>query len=341
MKYLKQIKAIMKVVYLLLVFVMLLTSSLVWSIFDPSVFYWGKKGEKVWRPKDIAIDLPEGRKGRLIKYGHLLISETSNYMGPQAKNPEVRYAGNNLSCQNCHLEAGTKPGSASFVGVVNRFPQFRGREGKIGTLEERVNGCMERSMNGRAMPVNSTQMKAIIIYMEWLSEGVPPDKKEIYKGFVKVEVPAFKADLVEGETIYTAECQLCHGVDGQGQRPVPDKPYLYPPLWGEDSYNHGAGMHRVLTAAQFIKGNMPHLQASWDQPKLTDEQAFHVAAYINSFDRPLKNNPGADFPDIKLKPVSTPYGPWADGFPTSQHKYGPFLPIIDFYQKEYNLRKTK
>ena len=294
-----------------------------------------------WTPKNPATDIPEDQEHRLVKYGYQLVTESSKYMGPLAKNPLVRYGGNNLSCQNCHLKAGTAQGSASFVGVSNRFPQFRGRENKMGTLAERINGCMERSMNGKAMPIESTQMKAIIAYMDWLSEDVPEEKEEEYKGFVTIEIPNIKADLVKGKQVYQLECERCHGTDGQGQRPDLNAKYVYPPLWGNDSYNHGAGMHRVITAAQFIKANMPFEEVTWDNPKLSDEEAYHVAAYINSFTRPLKDNPEADFPDKKLKPVSTPYGPWVDGFSAEQHKYGPFLPIMEWYEKELGIKKSK
>jgi thiosulfate dehydrogenase len=100
-------------------------------------------------------------------------------------------------------------------------------------------------------------------------------------------------------------------------------------------------MNRVITSAEFIKGNMPFGQATWDKPKLTDEEAFHVAGYINSFDRPKKKNKEDDYPDKKLKPVSTPYGPWVDDFSPEQHKYGPFLPIIEHYKEKYDIVKTK
>lgn len=99
-------------------------------------------------------------------------------------------------------------------------------------------------------------------------------------------------------------------------------------------------MHRVLTAAQFIKGNMP-LGTTADEPLLTDEEAFDVAGYINSFDRPIKANAEADFPDRTLKPMSTPYGPWSDDFSPEQHKYGPYAEIAAFYEAQYGLKKSK
>jgi thiosulfate dehydrogenase len=105
-----------------------------------------------------------------------------------------------------------------------------------------------------------------------------------------------------------------------------------------DSYNNGAGMNRVLTAAQFIKYNMP-FGVTHDNPVLTDEEAYHIAAYINTFERPEKQNLEDDFPDKKLKPVSTPYGPWTDDFSPEQHKFGPFPPIIAYYEKEFDLKK--
>ncbi len=300
------------------------------------------KKSQAWKVPDLENDLPEGPDGQLIKYGFLLATETSKWMGPQVKNPANRFSGNNLACKNCHLQAGTQKGSASWIGVPHRFPQFRDRENKVGRIEDRVNGCMERSMNGRKLPDDSKQMEAIIAYMNWISKGLPEEKIEDFVGFVDLKIPAIPADTIAGREIYETECTSCHGKNGEGVRHSDtSKGYLYPPLWGNDTYNHGAGMHRVLTAAAFIKGSMPFGQASWDNPKLTDEQSYHVAAYINSFPRPSKPNAENDFPDLKLKPVSTPYGPWEDSFSASQHKYGPFLPIISYYKEEHNIIKTK
>ena len=294
--------------------------------------------KSLWQAKNPLTDLPDDEK---VRYGHALISESYRHIGPLASDSDKRYAGNHLSCQNCHLEAGTVRGSASFVGVYGRFPQFRGRENKMGTLAERINGCMERSMNGRTMPEDGEEMQAMIAYMKWLSEEVPEERAAEFRGFVELDLPRVKADLVKGEQVYTTHCQRCHQEDGQGLRSDALQKYIYPPLWGADSYNHGAGMHRVITAAQFIKANMPYGEANWEQPKLTDEEAYHVAAYINSFARPQKSNPEADFPDKKLKPVSTPYGPWTDPFSAEQHKYGPFQPIMAYYEKEHGIKKTK
>ena len=316
-----------------------------WTLINkPSLLYSKKKAtDKEWSLPTLENDLPEGRRGQQIRYGFLLVSESPKWMGPQAKSHDLQFSGNNLSCKNCHLESGTKPGAASFVGVTNRFPQFRGREGGMGTIEDRINGCMERSMNGKALPDDSPQMEAIVAYMEWLSKDVPENIEAQYKGFAKLKIPDVRADLDIGREVYERECVTCHGLDGQGQTlagSASDKGYLYPPLWGDDSYNHGAGMNRVITAAQFIKGNMP-LGVTIDQPKLSDEEAFHVAAYIDSFIRPEKAGAENDFPDKKLKPVSTPYGPWEDPFSAEQHKYGPFPPIIAYNEKEYGIKTDK
>ncbi len=292
-----------------------------------------------WVPKDVLAALELGEMDEKVEYGYHLVAESSKYMGPAAEEG-MRYAGNNLSCTNCHLELGTKPGSGSWVGVVDRFPQFRGRSNATGTMEDRINGCMQRSMNGEKMPVDSEPMQAIIAYMSWLGEDLPEEKEKMYKGYVNLEIPEVAVDLDRGEAIYTKECVVCHGQDGQGIK-KPDGSYTYPPLWGEDSYNNGAGMNRVITAAEFIKGNMPFGQATWDNPKLTDEESFHVAGYINSFSRPEKPNLEEDYPDLKLKPMSTPYGPWADDFSAEQHKYGPYPPIAEFYLEEYGIKKNK
>ncbi len=337
----KLIDQVIKAVYAVFALVIVSTLFLVLMWTKPELIYSQKVSAENWQPRNISTDLGTGPKESLVRLGHDIITETSKHIGPLAPEIESRLAGNNLSCQSCHLDAGRKSGSASFVGVANRFPQFRGRENKMGTLAERINGCMERSMDGQALSEGSLEMQAIIAYVEWLSEDVPEEREAEFKGFAKVKLPEVAADPVKGKMVYTKHCQPCHMENGQGQRPVGTDKYIYPPLWGSDTYNHGAGMHRVITAAQFIKGNMPYLLATLDNPVLTDEEAYHVAAYINSFDRPQKSNPEADFPDKKLKPVSTPYGPWEDQFTPQQHKYGPFQPIMAYYEKEYGIKKSK
>ena len=293
-----------------------------------------------WDAEKLIINNP--KVADLVKNGYYLVAESSKFMGPLAKDPSKRYSGNNLSCTNCHLNGGTLSGSASWIDILDRFPQFRGRENKIGTIEERINGCMERSMNGIKLDETSSQMKGIIAYIDWISKELNDLNSKNFKGYPAIKIPEVAVDLKIGSKIYEQECLLCHAKNGEGIRYENfEKGYLYPPLWGDDSYNDGAGMHRVITAAAFIKNNMPYLQATWEKPKLTDEEAFHVAGYINSFQRPEKQNKTADFPDKKLKPVSTPYGPWSDNFSSKQHKYGPFPPIISYYKEEFGLTKIK
>lgn len=291
-----------------------------------------------WRPKDILLVWEA--TDPMVKRGYEILSQSSAIIGPNAINPEDRFAGNNLSCTNCHLKGGTQAGSGSWVGVASRFPQFGGRSNKIGTLEDRINGCMERSMNGRKIPIASEKMKAMVAYMQWLGEDLPTEKEKYYKGYAPIRLPERAVDLEAGKVVYNKECALCHGKDGMGMTGS-ENGYLYPPLWGPDSFNDGAGMHRVITAAEFIRGNMPFGMATRDAPKLTDEEAFDVAGYINSFDRPHKIGTEKDYPDLTLKPVSTSYGPWVDDFSASEHKFGPFQPIMAFYKANYNLNKTK
>lgn len=284
--------------------------------------------------------LPTSPANDLVKLGYDIIRNTPRHLGPDQNDSTKSYAGNRLACTNCHLDAGTRPFAGPLIGVVKRFPQYRGREDKIGTINERINGCMERSMNGRPIPEDGREMLAMIAYMQWLGRYAPEDGKIGGQGFVKLEIPERAVNLENGRQIFHAHCISCHGSDGQGKR-FPDKVgYTYPPLWGTDSYNNGAGMTRVLTAAEFIKSNMP-FGATYDRPVLSDEEAYDVAGYINQQQRPDKPNREVDFPDLIKKPVSTPYGPYADPFMVSQHQLGPFQPIIEYYNKEYNLTKSK
>jgi thiosulfate dehydrogenase len=282
--------------------------------------------------------LPDGKMGDYIKYGYQLITNTSQYIGPDVADPEMRFAGNNLDCQSCHLNAGTKKFAAPYFGLTSRFPQYRGRENEIGTIEDRINGCMERSMNGQKLPVESKEMKSMVAYMHWLSRGVAPGESIEGTGFVSVDLPNRRANLDHGKQVFETHCVACHQQDGQGMPANPNDPsqgHTFPPLWGEGSYNHGAGMHRVIKATRFIKGNMP-LGATYDNPILTDEEAYDVAAYINSFDRPKKAHAEKDYPVLSKKPVDSPYPPQPDTFSLDQHKYGPFQPIIKARQSQSN-----
>lgn len=284
--------------------------------------------------------LADSDTNKVIKQGYELFQNTSKYIGPSQKEDNKVYAGNNLSCTNCHLGSGTKPYAAPLIGIIQRFPQFRGRENKIGTIEERINGCMERSMNGNILPLDSNEMKAMVAYLNWLSRFAPKDGKIEGQGFVKLEIPDRAVDLDKGKIVFKINCVLCHGENGQGKKSVADSFYEYPPLWGHDSYNDGAGMTRVITAAKFIKANMP-FGTTYDAPVLTDEEAYDVAGYINQQMRPQKKNREVDFPDLKKKPVSTPYGPYVDSFPAQQHQLGPFQPIMKYYKEAYNIVKSK
>lgn len=285
-----------------------------------------------WEPPTVPRDLPADS---LIQYGYHLISQTYRYIGPDVADSEMRYAGNNLTCQNCHIDGGTRRRGGSFFGVTNRYPSYRKRSGKIGSIQDRINGCMQRSMNGHPLPFNSREMKAMVAYLEWLSNDVPQSKANEYKGFVSLKIPDVRADTSMGHQVFVKNCTRCHGNDGQGQLLGKKRSggYLYPPLWGPDSFNDGAGMHRVLTAAAFIKGNMP-FGTTYDHPVLTDLQAYQVAAYINAQNRPHKSGLENDYPDLNLKPVDCPYPPYADTFPRVQHQFGPFQPIKAYYRKK-------
>ncbi len=279
----------------------------------------------------VSIDSP----APTVEYGQRLLRETTNYLGIGQEDPDKRYIGNSLDCASCHLETGMQPGTLSLLQAASKYPRFSGRDGGDRDLRDRINGCMQRSMNGRPLPRDSVEMIAMEGYI--LSLGRQHDAMPQSK-LLSMEPPAFaepdrKADLVAGEAVYVENCQVCHGENGAGLKESldPGDGYVFPPLWGEESYNNGAGMNRVLTAARFIKARMP-----LGQPDLTDDEAYDVSAYINSKPRPIKSELEQDYPELFRKPVDSPYPPYADPFPQEQHKYGPFEPIRAYYEQQAN-----
>lgn len=184
-------------------------------------------------------------------------------------------------------------------------------------------------MNGRKLPMDSAEMKAMLSYLKFLSTGIPVGAQIEGAGTLKLKLLDRAADPVAGKMVYASSCVACHGDKGQGLRRGKSGDtdgYQFPPLWGPDSYNTGAGMARITLAAGFIKGNMPS-GVTHATAVLTDEQAFDVAAYVNSQPRPVKSRLEADFPARKNKPVDAAFAPYTPGFSAEQHKYGPWQPI--------------
>jgi thiosulfate dehydrogenase len=264
--------------------------------------------------------------GQLVKYGYALFTDTANQIGPTVPDPAKRLAGNNLTCESCHLRGGTQAYAMPLVGVWGQFPQYRAREGAVVTLEDRINGCMERSLNGHPLLLESREMMAFIAYMRWLSDGIPVGVKLRGAGTLRINDPERAADPARGAKVYGQICAACHGLDGLGQRAKAGAGYRFPPLWGLDSFNDGAGMSRLLTMAAYASHNMP-LGTTFNAPVLTDEDAYDVGAYILSMKRPVKADLDKDYPVRLQKPVDAPYSPYADGFSLKQHTYGPFAPI--------------
>jgi thiosulfate dehydrogenase len=281
-----------------------------------------------WSVPDIK-ELPDDAWGRTVRYGRDLVSKTSSLIGPEVSDTSRRFAGNNLNCQSCHLKAGTQEFGLPLVGVYADFPAYAGRLGSVETIVERIQSCMERSMNGKPLPPEGPEMTALVSYLMFLSTGHPVGAETKGRGSVRMRELDRAADPAKGHTLYANSCVACHGDKGQGQRvgKVGDaKGYVFPPLWGPDSFNDGAGMNRLTDAANFIHSNMPD-GTTWRHPTLSPDDAWDVAAYIVSQPRPAMANLDRDFPNKLEKPVDTPYGPYADGFSAEQHKFGPFAPI--------------
>lgn len=226
--------------------------------------------------------LPDGPRKAAIQEGRLLMTDTAHQM-PQ-------YVGNVLTCSNCHLGAGTVSEASPFTGLWGVFPEYRSRSGKIISLEERINDCMQRSMNGRALAYNSSEMDAMLAYIQWLSEGVPTGTSPRGRGFGTIDT-ALSADGDHGKAVYAARCASCHGPNGAGIRDAKGAS-LVPPLWGPESFNVGAGMARTYTAAAFIRHNMPLGQAD----HLSDQDAVDVAQFVTHQPRPDFAGRSADWP---------------------------------------------
>ncbi|MDR3392715.1 MAG: c-type cytochrome [Sulfuriferula sp.] len=218
-------------------------------------------------------DIPTSKYGDMVKLGRNIFIDTQHY----AK----RYVGNGLNCSNCHLQEGRKPYASPMWAAYPMYPMFRNKSRDVQTFEGRVQDCFRFSMNGIAPTLDSPEIKALTAYAHWLSLGAPINKELPGRGFARLAKPRDPTP-VNGEKLYKEECATCHGLDGKGQKFTNRDGYMFPPLWGGDSFNHGAGMSSVKDCAQFSKANMP-LGKGWT---LTDMEAWDICTYIWLQDRP-------------------------------------------------------
>ncbi len=346
----KEIKRLGRIIALLLASLILIPLLL---IVQPDLFSWFRKSESeiaaekkkkaieqsladtqpkedngFWKPADLNSISNNQLKAQIL-YGQDLIAHTAKYLGPKGS---VSQTTNGMNCQNCHLAAGTKTWGNNYGAVFATYPKYRARSGQTEDIYKRINDCIERSLNGTALTLNSKEMQAMKAYIEFIGKEVIKGEKPKGSGIVELPFLDRPADPLKGKELFVVKCQRCHQPNGEGILAGDQIEYLYPPLWGNHSYNQGAGLYRMSRMAGFIKNNMPQ-GVSFQNPELTDEEAWDLAAYINSQARPTKDF-SADWPKIAEKPVDHPFGPYADKFSETQHKFGPFQPIADEKKKK-------
>ena len=258
-------------------------------------------------PKNPLTDttLDNSRLSEEIKRGFKLFTDTPT--------EAPRLAPGGMSCTNCHMNAGQRERSMPLVAVPGMFPEYNRRSGRLFSLGDRITDCFLRSENATGSDLTpeelptptSPEVLAISAYLTWLSQGSAMGKQPTWRGQNAIPaanlVPMDKLDIGKGEAIYADRCATCHGEDGQGVQ-IGDK--TAGPLWGPRSWNDGAGAARVYTLAGMIRYSMPYL----DPGNITDEDAQHVAAFINSKPRPEFPWKDRDYRVEKLPPDAVYYG---------------------------------
>ncbi len=276
--------------------------------------------------------IPDADLRKLVHYGKELFIHTAHYLGPKGK---VAHNTSRMNCQNCHLDAGLKKFGNDLTQASVRYPMYRAREGRILSLKERINNCVERPMSGTALPIEGREMKAIHAYISWLNTLPVASTFKSGENLMPVSYPGRAASPKRGAKIYAQQCARCHGSNGEGMLHADNISFAYPPLWGPESFSSGSSMTRVTKLAAFIKGNMPY-GITWENPLLSDNEALDVAAFISdpvTHPRPIVWDISQDYKNIMEKPIDLAFGPYIDPFSEKQHWLGPFGPIDAFYKQ--------
>ncbi|MCP1356613.1 c-type cytochrome [Aneurinibacillus migulanus] len=276
------------------VFPMLVTASLVFAGCGTATTSQSEPAknaaEQTPATKEIAFnppkleDAPKGELGEAIQLGYKMVTDT--------KATVPQNVGNNLSCISCHADGGTNKIASPLVGVTAVHPQYRDREGKVITMEDRINECFKRSMNGKPLEAGSKEMTAMIAYLTYISEGIPTGADIPWRGKSKVSLEGITPDKANGEKLYKQSCLACHGADGSGTGPASG-----PAVWGEHSFNDGAGLARISQMTGYIQKNMPKAEMGGVKPgELSKQQAADLAAYLLAQERPEFTGKKNDWP---------------------------------------------
>ncbi len=265
-----------------------------------SLIFWGSSALVASQtPTSAPKAYPAGEVGEMVKLGEDILSHTNTH--PLTKD----LVGNKLQCTNCHLKGsdgkpGTGQGISTFIGTATAFPAYSKREKTVQTLQDRINNCFMRSMNGKRPIIDTKASVAMATYVTWLSTDMPmkmntkmpcsPLNSDRWMGgakkYAKIQKKATHANYLNGKKLYEAKCASCHGANGAGVG-------TFPPLWGKNAkgewlaYNTGAGMSKLNKGAAWVQSNMPLGQGG----TLKDQEAADIMLYVDA-------QPRADF-DLK------------------------------------------
>ena len=287
------------------------SDSLSWGILIPQDMSIARAGEVPWNPMTIQSGqdsiLASARRGYAL------------FMNTPEQAPSL--AGNSMSCNNCHPNGGQREKALPLVGISSVFPEYNKRSGRPFALEERIIGCLLRSINatgnrnhgtitrhendlqGASLDVKTPEVRDLASYITWISSRQKLAKDLPWRGRntlpSSVLIPIKNLNPKLGESLYAEWCSGCHGLDGQGIMVSGRRPG---PLWGPNSWNDGAGAARTYTLAGMIRQWMPYMNPG----RLSDEQAQHISAYITSKPRPTFPYKSKDYVKEKI-PVDAVY----------------------------------
>jgi thiosulfate dehydrogenase len=218
------------------------------------------------------------------------------------------HVGNALDCTSCHFDAGRRLGAPNFLGAAFRYPSQQARAGRVITLDDRINECFRRSLAGQPLAIGSRDLEDIKAWIRRLSPPTTPAHVRRQPELVLKDATPGDAD--SGRVQYASRCAWCHGGDGLGRfvagemipwGPKRDLAWA-PPLWGQQSFAIASGLSRRTKFAAFIRHNMP----PGASPKLTEQEARDIAAYVLQHERPAVERQEEDFPNGGA-PVDLPY----------------------------------
>ena len=202
------------------------------------------------------------------------------------RHPALRkadYVGNGLNCVNCHLDDGRRP-TRPRCGRVRRISAVPRVNQQVNTFTLMLEYCFRYSMNGTdAACRRARRHRASSAMRSGWPRAHPLARSSRVAAIAPCRSPHKPLDVDAATGVFASHCPMCHGANGAGLKA--GDTWVFPAAMGNALLQRG---RRACTRSPSPRRSSRRRCPIEQGKTLTDQQAWDVAAYINSKPRPRR-----------------------------------------------------